>query len=862
MKAKAKRMTPGRLFVLLAGVLLFASAVGVFSLSMRIYQAIRSSSENSLREMLFVITQHTDQMFLRDDQALSRWANVFAKMDTEEICAALQLIEKDDQIASLAFVPDGESRGITNSGGAFDPAQYDFSNGRRVSGADMSEPYMGSVGAWCYCLKTEIDGGGGPLGTLYGEFIYDNFRSMIPQEFYANEGVIYLMDAESGRFVVHPNNLAGTKGGNRNLRIFLEHNQVSDSSMLAQIYEGIAQGDRMMIRLTLVGRPSYMYFWPTEEGRHYLVGFVPEDSITSLSDSVAMTIAFMVALLAALFLVLTTAYVSYHHYRRKIEAERAQEQEEHMRQVSQALELVQSANRSKSIFLSNMSHDIRTPMNAIIGFSALLMRDADNPQKVREYTRKVSASSQHLLSLINDVLDMSKIESGKMVLNVSRFDLAAVVTAVDTVIRPQAAAKRQTLEVSVSGLRHETLLGDETRINQILINLLSNAVKYTQEGGHIDFIIQGFQASEPFQGLQITVRDNGYGMTPEYCEHIFDAFSRAENSTTNKVQGTGLGMAITKSTVELMGGVIHVDSEYGKGSTFTVRLELGIPEEAADASFWETHGVRRMLVLDDDAESRGNIRSLMESTGVQVDDGLAEDISSLVRRAREDGGDYDVILLGWRDGGAETARLLRQAFPETPILALTAASWVDVAEEAGQAGVNAFLQRPFFVANLKVQLAELRQGGVPAGAAVPDLLEGCRFLAAEDNELNAEILRELLEMQGASCDIVENGKLAVEAFQAAEPGKYAAILMDVQMPVMGGYEAARTIRALDRPDAAVIPIVAMTANAFTEDVADAMEAGMNAHVAKPVDTEILNRTLAEITRENRGQRGEEKGEIP
>ena len=589
--------------------------------------------------MLFVITQHTDQMFLRDDQALSRWANVFAKMDADQIRETLRRVEKDDQIASLAFVPSGEDQGITNSGAPFDPAQFEFANGRHVSGADMSEPYMGSVGAWCYCLRTEIRGGEGPLGTLYGEFIYDNFRSMIPQEFYSNNGVIYLMDADSGRFVVHPNNLAGTKGGNRNLKFFLEHNQVTDASMLEQIGEGIAHGDRMMIRLTLVGRPSYMYFWPTGEGRHYLVGYVPEDSITSLSDSVTMTIVFMMALLAALFLILTGAYVIYHRYRRKIEAERAQEQEEHMRQVSQALELAQSANRFKSIFLSNMSHDIRTPMNAIIGFSTLLMRDADNPQKVREYTRKVSASSQHLLSLINDVLDMSKIESGKMVLNVSQFDLADVVTAVDTVIRPQAAAKKQTLEVSVSGLRYETLLGDETRINQILINLLSNAVKYTQEGGHIDFIIQGFQAPGQFQGLQIVVRDNGYGMTPEYCERIFDAFSRAENSTTNKVQGTGLGMAITKSTVELMGGTIHVDSTYGEGSTFTVRLELRIPEGAADASFWE--------------------------------------------------------------------------------------------------------------------------------AAAPDLLEGCHFLAAEDNELNAEILRELLEMQGASCDIVENGKLAAGALAAA-----------------------------------------------------------------------------------------------
>lgn len=224
MKTQGKRELSGRLLALLVAFLLTASAVGVFSLSMKINREIRSSSENSLREMLFVITQHIDQMFLRDGQALSRWANVFTKMDGAQIAVSLQRIDKDGQIASLAFVPYGEARGITNSGGDFDPSDFDFSRDRHVSGVEMSEPYMGAVGAWCYCLRTEINGPEGPLGTLYGEFIYDNFRNMIPQEFYSNEGVIYLMDAESGRFVVHPNNLAGTKGGNRNLTFFLEYN--------------------------------------------------------------------------------------------------------------------------------------------------------------------------------------------------------------------------------------------------------------------------------------------------------------------------------------------------------------------------------------------------------------------------------------------------------------------------------------------------------------------------------------------------------------------------------------------------------------------------------------------------------------
>ncbi len=843
LKAK-KRITPGRLLVLLAALLLFSCASGVFFLSNKIGREIRSSSENSLREILSIITQHTDQMFLRDEQALLRWANVFEKMDPEDISPSLQLIEKDDQIAALAFIPAGEELGITNSGESFDPAEFEFSGGRFVSQAEMSAPYMGSVGAWCYCLKTELSQEGRPLGILYGEFIYDNFRDMIPQEFYSNDGVIYMMDAESGRFVVHPNNLAGTKGGNRNLSFFLEHNEVTDAGMLEEINDGIAHGDRMMIRLTLVGRPAYMYFWPTEEGRHYLVGFVPEDSISRLSDSVTLTIVFMIALVGALLLVLAVAYVVYYRYNKRIEAERAREQERHMIEVKQALELAQSANRSKSVFLSNMSHDIRTPMNAIIGFSTLLMRDAGDPRKVREYTRKVSASSQHLLSLINDVLDMSKIESGKMVLNIGPFELFHVAAAVDTVIRPQAADKGQTLEVLVEGLGHESLLGDETRLNQILINLLSNAVKYTQEGGHIQFILRGAGHTKRSQDIEILVRDNGYGMTPEYCEHIFEAFTRAENSTTNKVQGTGLGMAITKGTVDLMGGAIQVESEYGKGSTFTVRLSLAAPEHKEPDPFWQERGFRRVLAAGGPGLC-GDIRRLMGDTGVKVDTSAPRDALSIARKAREQGEGFDAFLLDWEEKESpQAAASLKKDFPQAPILALAPASWAGQTEDEN---ISAFLQGPFFALHLKERLLDLCRDQELPEETVPDLLNGCHFLAAEDNELNAEILIELLKMQGADCHVVENGQLAVEAFEGSQPGQYDAILMDVRMPVMGGYEAARRIRALSRPDAGTIPIVAMTANAFTEDVADAMAAGMNAHVPKPVDTGLLNRTLAEIT---------------
>ena len=561
------------------------------------------------------------------------------------------------------------------------------------------------------------------------------------------------------------------------------------------------------------------------------------------------------AVIAVVCLAAAAVSIAYARSQRRIcknRTDQLKEQEEKVRQMKDALASAESANRAKSMFLSNMSHDIRTPMNAIIGFSALLMRDADNPVKVREYTRKVTASSHHLLSLINDVLDISKIESGKMVLNISEFELADTVSAVDTVIRPQTNARKQTFDVYVSGLQHEQLIGDETRINQMLINLLSNAVKYTQEGGHIELRVTGEeQASRNFQRLSIVVKDNGYGMTPEYCEKIFDAFTRADNSTTRKVQGTGLGMAITKNIVEMMDGSIQVESEVGKGSAFTVRLDLRIPDESADTKFWENYGISRILVVDDELEVCENIINLMADTGVHIDYTLqGAQAVEMVLQAKAEQRHYDVILVDWKMpemDGLETTQKIRAIIPQdVPVLVLTAYEWTEIEQPAAKAGISAFLPKPFFVANFRERLMQLQADRRKGQEVEQDenVLAGRHFLVAEDVELNAEILNEILAMQEVTCKVVENGQQAVEEFVRARPGLYDAILMDVQMPVMNGYDATRQIRLLRRPDAALIPIIAMTANAFTEDVKEALDAGMNAHVAKPVDPQQLSGTLS------------------
>ena len=579
------------------------------------------------------------------------------------------------------------------------------------------------------------------------------------------------------------------------------------------------------------------------------------DMLTGTGGISAGTVSAILAVIAVICLAAAAVCIVFARRQRRIcknKADQLKELQEKVRQMEDALASAESANHAKSMFLSNMSHDIRTPMNAIIGFSTLLMRDAENPAKVREYTRKVTASSHHLLSLINDVLDISKIESGKMVLNISEFELADTVSAVDTVIRPQTNARKQTFDVHVSGLQHEQLIGDETRINQMLINLLSNAVKYTQEGGHIELRVTGEeQASRDFQRLSIMVKDNGYGMTPEYCEKIFDAFTCAENSTTRKVQGTGLGMSITKNIVEMMNGTIQVESEVGKGSTFTVRLDLRIPDESTDTRFWENHGISRILVVDDELEVCENMISLMAGTGVHIDYVLhGAQAVEMVQKAKAAHSGYDVILIDWKMpemDGLETAGKIRAIVPqEVPILVLTAYEWTEIETTAAKAGISAFLPKPFFVANFRERMMQLqadRRKGQEEGKG-ENVLAGRHFLVAEDVELNAEILSEILAMQEVTCKVVENGQLAVEEFERSSPGLYDGILMDVQMPVMDGYDATRQIRSLRRPDAALIPIIAMTANAFTEDVKEALDAGMNAHVAKPVDPQQLSGTLS------------------
>ena len=823
----------------------------VFFISQKISSEISSSAVNNLSESLDLI-QGTIESILNNEADFQKLIaqEIMMLEDPEEF---IRSYSKNKTLARLSLIRSGEHEGISNTGEKFSETGLDFSAGKEVEGLPISSSYLNDMGTWAYTMKCPVVKDDEEIATLYAEYIYDLLDETLPNSFYGGHAMLYIMDTKNERFVLTPKGMGERNAGHLDLADFYRANDILDEELQAEVSEAVSSGQNFMFYHDVLKKDSLIYMWSVNHGAIYLIGYVPIEAIQQESASVTQNIYIMVVSMMAAFLLCCILYYFKQKQQDKIRKEREEEREVHSRQLAEALQTAQIANSSKTMFLSNMSHDIRTPMNAILGFTTLLTRDAENPEKVREYTEKIAASGRHLLGLINDVLDVSKIESGKVVLTIGEFALKDLVSSVDSIIRPMAHAKNQHFEVSVTDIEHEYLIGDETRLNQVLINLLSNSVKYTPEKGIIWLrIIRLKQHTSQYEHIRIEVEDNGYGMTPEYLKTIFDPFTRAENSTTNKVQGTGLGMAITKNIVELMGGTIRVASEVDKGTLFTVELELRVPDGQTDEEFWKNYSISRILAVDDDVEICKNVQTLMRNTGVLVDTTFrGKEAVRMVQDAIASGKDYQMILLDYQMpglNGIETAKQIRALVPwEIPILFLTAYDGQELEEEAGSIGNFGVLAKPFFVAAFKEKIMKMHaerhpEDGMPEPAEDHDL-EGLHFLVAEDNEINAEILSELLELEGATCEVVENGQLAVNRFKASTAGEFDAILMDVQMPVMNGYEASRAIRAMERKDAGEIPIIAMTANAFAEDVKDSLDAGMNVHIAKPIDMELLKKTV-------------------
>ena len=512
--------------------------------------------------------------------------------------------------------------------------------------------------------------------------------------------------------------------------------------------------------------------------------------------------------------------------------------------LSDAVAAAETANRAKSTFLSNMSHDIRTPMNAIIGFTTLAISNLDDKERVKDYLTKTLASSNHLLSLINDVLDMSRIESGKIHLEEVEVNLSDVLHDLKTIVSGQIHAKQLELYMDSMDVTDEDVYCDKTRLNQILLNLLSNAIKFTPAGGTVSVRVR--QLAGQVRGCgqyEFRIKDNGIGMSPEFAKRIFEPFERERSSTVSRIQGTGLGMAITKNIVDMMGGTIEVQTAQGKGSEFIVRVPLRVQAEHRPVEkITELEGLKA-LVVDDDFNTCDSVTKMLVKVGMRAEWTLSGKEAVLrARQSIEMSDVYHAYIIDWRlpdMNGIEVTRQIRSLHDDTPIIILTAYDWSDIEVEAKAAGVTAFCSKPMFLSDLRETLMSAL--GQKQTDAAQELLpqkdadfKGRQILLVEDNELNREIAQEILREYGFRVDTAENGAVAVEKVSTAAPGSYDLVLMDVQMPVMDGYTATRQIRALENPALAGVPILAMTANAFDEDRRRAMESGMNGFLSKPI----------------------------
>ena len=517
--------------------------------------------------------------------------------------------------------------------------------------------------------------------------------------------------------------------------------------------------------------------------------------------------------------------------------------------LSEAVRAAETANKAKSTFLSNMSHDIRTPMNAIIGFTTLAVSNIDDKKRVRDYLGKILSSSNHLLSLINDILDMSRIESGKIHLEETEVSLSDVLHDLKTIISGQIHAKQLELYMDAMDITNEDVYCDKTRLNQVLLNLLSNAVKFTPAGGTVSVRIRQYPGTVKGSELyEIRVKDNGIGMSQEFVQKIFSPFERERTSTVSRIQGTGLGMAITKNIVNMMGGTIEVLTEQGKGTEFIVRLPFRIQSKHQRIEkIAELEGLKA-LVVDDDFNTCDSVTKMLVKVGMRSEWTLSGKEAVLrARQSMEMGDAFHAYIIDWRlpdMNGIEVTRQIRSLGDDTPIIILTAYDWSDIEVEARAAGVTAFCAKPMFMSDIRDTLmtaigqkqAEAETAILPAAGS--DFRGKC-ILLVEDNELNSEIAAEILNEYGFLVDTAENGAEAVEKVKNSKPGNYDLVLMDVQMPVMDGYEATKQIRALDNPALAGITILAMTANAFDEDKKKALECGMDGFLSKPIVIEEL-----------------------
>ena len=585
---------------------------------------------------------------------------------------------------------------------------------------------------------------------------------------------------------------------------------------------------------------GHIYCSSLSESDWYLITVMPygplDDAINKLGNQRTSTLLIYCLIILAVILAIFALYY--------------QMTQKQIRELNEAKLEADHANKAKSEFLSNMSHDIRTPMNGIVGMTAIAVNNIDDKERVRDCLRKITLSSKHLLGLINDVLDMSKIESGKLTLNMDIVSLRDAMESIVNIVQPQVKAKKQHFDIFIKKIQTENIYCDSVRLNQVLINLLSNAIKYTPEKGRINIYLSQEESplGSQYVRCHFRVKDNGIGMSEEFQKTIFDTFTREKVTQVDKTEGAGLGMAITKCIVDAMKGTIELHSKSGEGSEFHITLDLERAKQRIEdivLPSWNT------LVVDNNEDLCHSAAVALKEIGINAEYALSgKEAVEMVKKRHDAQDDYQLVLIDWKMpemDGLETTREIRKRLgAEVPILIISAYDWSDIKDEAMEAGAHGFISKPLFKSNLYLGLSKFieDEGTVSALKEEEEKdFTGRKILLAEDNDLNWEIANEILSTAGFKLEHAENGKICVEKFEASEEGTYDVILMDIRMPVMNGYDAAKTIRGLDRADAH-LPIIAMTADAFSEDIQHSLDCGMNAHISKPIDVKKLMDELA------------------
>ena len=616
-------------------------------------------------------------------------------------------------------------------------------------------------------------------------------------------------------------------------------NESSAESPVEKFNAALKKHEEYAATLEVNGEECQIYGISLPYSEWYLVSVMPYSILDDAINNLSSQRMFMTLLsCASVLIILTLIFLRYFSITRS-----------QLNELEKARQTALEANKAKSEFLANMSHDIRTPMNAIVGMTAIATAHMDDRKQVENCLRKITLSSKHLLGLINDVLDMSKIESGKLTLTTEQISLKEVVEGIVNIMQPQVKTKKQTFDIHVENILTENVWCDGIRLNQVLLNLLSNATKYTPEGGSIQLSLSEEKSpkGENYVRIYIKVKDNGIGMSPEFLKRIYESYSRADGARIHKTEGAGLGMAITKYIVDAMEGTIDIQSEPDKGTEFLLMFDF---EKAAAVEMDMVLPAWNMLVVDDDELLCETAIDALKSIGIRAEWTLSgEKAIELVNEHHKKREDYQIILLDWKlpgMNGIQVAKEIRSNLgDEVPILLISAYDWSEFEAEAREAGISGFISKPLFKSTLYHALCQYMDVGTEHEHTLNQNIDlsGRRILIAEDNELNWEVAKELLSDLGVELDWAEDGRICLDKFQKSPEGYYDIILMDIRMPHMTGYEATQAIRGLAHPDALSIPIIAMSADAFSDDIQHCLQCGMNAHIAKPIDVIELTRLL-------------------